>query len=106
MSEEKHTPPPWNLYDLGHGGCYIGTSERPSVTQSICVVGNVKEGKADGRFILKAVNSHDQLVEALKGVGEYVAAVVHYATMEQAKDWGKKHLEHIGEALKAAGEEV
>jgi len=50
----KHTPGPWNVYDFGHGGCYIGTSDRPSVTQSICVVGNVREGKANAALIAAA----------------------------------------------------
>lgn len=58
------------------------------------------------RVMIDRYNSHEQLVGAVKGVGHYLAAVVHYATLEQAKDWGKKHLKHVGEVLKTAGEEV
>lgn len=61
------------------------------------------EGKAER--INRKLNTHDLLVEALKGAGEYIAAVVHYATPEQAKEWGERHLKHIGEVLEAAGED-
>lgn len=64
---EKHTPTPWVA-----NGRYIGTTNHMSaVGECRDVNGNwcddVKSS-ADAAFIVRAVNSHDKLVEALKAL--------------------------------------
>ena len=51
----KHTPTPWIINPQHTGGIFASFGER---------IGEC--GQANAEFIVKAVNSHDALVEALK----------------------------------------
>lgn len=55
--ETKHTPLPW-------GDCGLSVVDRNGET--IAVAPADKNADANIRFIIRAVNSHDELVEALK----------------------------------------
>lgn len=56
----KHTSTPWkigfNEYDVCNNKVII------------CECMGLKEGKANAKFIVKAVNNHERLLEALKNV--------------------------------------
>lgn len=64
-TEPTHTPTPWNTgkTKLGDGAVYDANDK------CVCVI--VDPNKADietAAFIVRAVNSHEELIEALKGI--------------------------------------
>ena len=62
-NQPKHTATPWQIE-----GCWIGNGFKIAEVQRI----GTEEGKANAEFIVRAVNSHDVLVEALKEVRIYL----------------------------------
>lgn len=99
----KHTPIPWELTDqVAHPftfddecNIYPPDASRTGGYQHsgpIAVVAIGECGTANANFIVKAVNSHDQLVEALK-----------YVIDEDAQSLARPK---VFAALKAAGEEI
>lgn len=64
MSEQKHTPTPWKVeigrWMVGEGGIHVAQF----------MGGGERETRADIAFTLRAVNSHEALVEALKPFSE------------------------------------
>lgn len=64
MSKAKNIPTPWKVYDFG--GVQIGHAD---TGEAVCSMwGNADEGKANAAFIVRAVNSHDKLVEVLSRI--------------------------------------
>jgi hypothetical protein len=70
----KHTPTPWKL-DKEGGFTITDSSDRTSDASDIAYVNPEKENwgdkydgdpEANGEFIVRAVNSHDALLEALR----------------------------------------
>jgi len=69
MSKAKNIPTPWKVYDFG--GVQIGHAD---TGEAVCSMwGNADEGKANAAFIVRAANSHDKLVEALKAARAQIA---------------------------------
>jgi hypothetical protein len=77
MSETKHTPTPWKSFvnlrcATPLKGCYINAcgenAARIADVLSQCGVGTQEECEANAAFIVRAVNSHDALVEALESL--------------------------------------
>lgn len=77
--EQQHTAPPWHYQGWddtpGDRGAYIlgGGSENSAEEYLIAAalplpITNRSECEANARFIVRAVNAHDALVEAVKGV--------------------------------------
>lgn len=83
MSEQKHTPTPWAvretiLHGTRYGGLWIepedaeylvplsGPGGAKSYTSRVVDIQDHDHNDANARFIVKAVNSHDGLVAALK----------------------------------------
>jgi hypothetical protein len=63
-NEIKHTPTPW-FYNYQHDSIYDAPDIRGA---SVCIAGikRIPDYKANAEFIVRAVNSHNALVAALK----------------------------------------
>ena len=74
MTEAKHTPGPWKKADIGRNASYFTTGKQGSpviwsVTDGknrICVLSALDEAEANAAFIVRACNSHYEMLEALK----------------------------------------
>lgn len=75
----KHTPTPWKLESY-----LVGQIVNEDESKMIARAGRVNsyesdpdqiERKANAAFIVRAVNSHQQLVEAIKGLMEYASLI-------------------------------
>ena len=82
MKETKHSPLPW-IYEVFPAGTTIWTDEKGR-SREICKVtprGEMRdsEGEANAAFIVRAVNSHDDLLNALKAVVERLAGWMEIA---------------------------
>jgi len=64
----KHTPTPWKATEID-GGIQVQKDHLKDVTG----IFRGDEGKANGRFIVRAVNAHAELLEALKALVDCVA---------------------------------
>ena len=84
MSEGKHTPTPWKIF------CYPGT--------------RISMGRVE--IIVKAVNAHDQLVEALKDAKKEFNFIKRCERCQKCADNAVDASHNIKVALKAAGEEI
>lgn len=78
---EKRTPTPWQVDEVRTqcGRAFrIGSGEMLSAGKGCCIIyddypGNpLNERSANAAFIVRAVNSHDKLVEVLKASREYL----------------------------------
>ena len=104
-SEEKYTKLPWVVNAWSTGRWTVETPEGLVIAE----IHQTHEGgarKANAKFICNAVNSHDQLVEALKGIVN-----LEVTCGSEPTPWTR--VPNIGDAktiatgaLKAAGEEV
>lgn len=64
----EHTPTPWKRSENNWGRVNIHNFPNGGGTNIIAdLVGNAEEMDANSAFIVRAVNSHDDLVEALQG---------------------------------------
>lgn len=77
MSDVKHTALPWTLDDYG-SVTFPGARKTQSLmlngTSTMCSPGpSMDEAKANRDFMIRAANSHDALVAALKEVMEWVS---------------------------------
>lgn len=76
MGETKHSPTPWKAGRLdmqtrieGYGGKYIYDANTRYVAAAIgCEVAKWDEVVANARYIVLCVNSHEELVGALRAV--------------------------------------
>ena len=67
MSAEQHAPTPWTVTTHRSGVRMIDSAEiRPGVVSGICQIGIA--GASNAAFIVKAVNSHEAMLEALEGI--------------------------------------
>lgn len=68
-TKTKHTPTPWKVMPYGDGGTYIiGPDYKPMGTAIARVPLGNKKQDADAEFIVRCVNSHEALVEAVKNL--------------------------------------
>lgn len=88
----NHTPTPWTLIDNGKyleikvpwDGRVVANKFSPSVVDMIAYEGNDGiNGRANAEFIVRACNSHAQLVEALKSA---LAVIDDYLNYEHNGD--------------------
>lgn len=98
----KHTETPWKAsMPQGSNGYWV--IEKLGVELASCWSISIDEDAEDNaNFIIKAVNSHDQLVGALKIYGNHQQSC---ATMSHFREEGYECTCGYEEALKAAGEE-
>lgn len=64
MSERKHSPLPWRVRECGCG------QDCRSVILEGVLQSDGRYSKEDGEFIVRAVNSHYELIDALEGILE------------------------------------
>ncbi len=127
MSKTKHTAVPWKFREHDTGS-YSGNIAHDyqggegNMTRTIAVIlkyAGDEEAKANGEFIVKAVNAHDQLVEALKRASRVLLNVYREdrtgfvsgryddpGDEEQEQVEADLFLDEIKEALKLAGEKL
>jgi hypothetical protein len=93
----EHTPTPWHV-----DGLYVTNREPPAVRPSIADCGRSPrigraEQVANAAFIVKAVNNHEALVDALECAREYI---------EPDTDWARadRLLKKINDVLAAVGQ--
>ena len=78
MSDRQHTPGPWKVISKyvspvqGVGAAIEDTKENRVVAELFGTDEFVPEAKSNAAFIVKAVNAHDALLEALEYWLEYV----------------------------------
>ena len=75
----NHTPGPWT-HNFGQDGWLIEAADEEQTYRVACVFEDIgayripdadnrdDEGEANARFIVQACNSHDELLEALRGL--------------------------------------
>lgn len=68
MGEHRHTATPWRVFL--YGGVQIGHVDGAAICS---MWGDKAEGEANAAFIVKAVNCHDELVNALKAARPFLA---------------------------------
>ena len=74
---KEHTPTPWKVYL--YGGVQIGQED---TGEAVCSMwGDKQEGEANAAHIVKCVNMHDELVEALEDAIQLLQ-MAGYSTVE------------------------
>lgn len=68
----KHTPTPWHGECTISGDVVIHTENREELF--ILQNGSCSENKATAAFIVRACNSHDELVKALETARDFIGA--------------------------------
>lgn len=63
MNETKHTPGPWRV---GDAGATVFGPKKPDGSLPEIIASRLKGDNA--RFIVRAVNCHDELLEALRNI--------------------------------------
>lgn len=102
MNETKHTPTPWfvsQYLDDGRWGIVKGDGE--------IVIGLAERlTEANARFIVTAVNAHDDLVAAVKAMEEHLSALCVMARDNTLYKWNSagtvKTIHEARELLKKA----
>jgi hypothetical protein len=78
--ETKHTPGPWFTKRQGFSTVYVEARLRDGWIQEVAACGPTEAGseqqEANAEFIVRACNSHDQLVAALKAARDLIYAEV------------------------------
>ena len=77
MTNTQHTETPWEVYKSANG-LYIQTPNRNRIIATIYptrVVSQHQDMEANARFIVKACNNHDALVEACGAALEFMVAL-------------------------------
>ena len=97
----NHSETPWTL-----------DKRRENLTSNgkpVCVWGlnltwssRTEETEANAAFIVKAVNNHYQLIEALKVAGDELAFIVNHVGLENSYDRVKLITKETREAIKEA----
>ena len=78
MSKIKHTPTPWRLGRNGTDYCVFFGDEK---FVADCEASDTDEDRANAAFIVRAVNSHQALVDALKDA-ERAFEFIRFALVE------------------------
>lgn len=103
MDSSKHSPTPWFAKRNGFSTVYIESRLRPGVLQEVAACGPTEAGiesqDANAAFIVRAANSHDQIVAALQRL---VAANDAYAGVFAKQDDEVALMVEYGEAMEAA----
>jgi hypothetical protein len=92
----KHTPTPWILNNNGGGDIFITDNDDKIIVESMDgETRRLYESEANAQLIIKAVNSHEKIVEALKKVLKMI---------NNRQVYDKDAQSIIKQALKSAGE--
>lgn len=92
----KHTPTPWHVVN----GTQIRDEMMPFDKDESCTaLIATAASEHDSEFIVRACNSHDQLVAALKDAIFYADSIVERGI------WGEADAKRLRDVLAAAGEQ-
>jgi hypothetical protein len=104
---QQHTPTPWSLFGNGH--CIKGSHETGEAGIAMCSMAKrtPEENAINAAFIVKAVNHHEALVEALKGLHDSVEGSTNAPRIDDALRYARSVLSRIqtAEALGVVGTE-
>lgn len=97
-ANKPHTPTPWHTYERNPCAIGAGPKESPLHLLSIMRQAGATEEQdaqqdANAAFIVRACNSHDALVAALKTI-----ACEHYESAQYARDVARAALAKAGAA--------
>lgn len=103
QTKTKHTPTPWILNNNGDGDHWISTPNDEIVLQQISTenLGDNELDLANAQFIVKAVNNHHSLLNALESAIDLLNSLVEdddYLPEE------KEQFERVKQALSRSGE--
>ena len=87
MAQARHTPTPWRVVEADGKRNVIWNSK---VSEAISDDKEMTEANAE--FIVRAVNSHEALVEALRGMVKYVDSLPLSDIKHQNGYWVKAKL--------------
>lgn len=78
LSKPQHTPTPWKVKEYKYGKDYTGVIETMDgiyLGEMSCTMGQTKKEDqtpiANAAYIVRAVNSHDELLTIVQSVGRY-----------------------------------
>ena len=94
MKKSEHTPTPWRVGDAGNT-VFGPKTDKPAPQIIADLMGCGENRKANAAFIVRAVNSHDMLVNALQ-------KLLDCAETEKGMDFYSAHKELARKALAAA----
>lgn len=95
----KRTPPPWNIATGQFG--YSSVIEKGGRAIAHFTSSDFLQAEDDAAFALRAVNSHEALLEALRSVrNEYRSYVLNDSNLDDAK--GSRILAQIDRAIAQA----
>lgn len=69
----KHTPAPWHYYEHSHDLKFV-VGDATTAIAHICPSGRRKLDEANAAFIVRAVNSHEELLAALYNLKTWIEA--------------------------------
>lgn len=102
MGEGKHESTPWYVIpNTEYRGAYCGITNKEDEEWVVAVHGFARATNANARFIVRAVNSHAQLVQALKSAR---CTLIKIKKPGLWKEIVAEDLSKIDAALKAAEE--
>lgn len=71
----EHTPTPWAAYNTGSNSLIVVPDEDGEFQRAVASLYEIDSHAQDAAFIVRAVNAHDALVEALDGAWFQIAAL-------------------------------
>ena len=98
----KHTKTPWRLG--GFASIWSGVQEQSAISSDlVCVLPELDENReGNAEFIIRAVNSHDALVEALEEARNCLATWMEIAEPNDVRGYDEDAIKQIDKALKLA----
>jgi hypothetical protein len=100
MSDTNHTPTPWALSDRFREDIVDREGELLASAYSMDIGGD-HAAAANAAFIVRAVNSHEQLVAALAEIKSWTDAALTFGFSDHQRDTVRDVLVRATEALKA-----
>lgn len=102
-----HTPEPWFVHDVHTPES--GTFVNVAVVDSVAIIArqdgdDVGTPHGDAEFIVRAVNSHAELVSALRAVDQRLSGIQQYSQCKTAQAEAASIRHDIRAALAKAGE--
>ena len=99
---KKHSELPWKVIQMnGSRGLYIETEHKKGWNKfPIAVIIPNQDAKANASFIVRAVNNHERLVEALKLIDKWISESFHSGAInEQYLNVAKQAIQSAREVL-------
>ena|SRR6185503_244355 len=103
MTESRHTPLPWDVFAMGEivGGGKGHLQRVVRTDWEHAPEAEIREREANAALIVRAVNCHDEMVEALRGIDEFAWSSMK-ADCEEARVEAMRRIDACRDALKKA----